>query len=85
MGRKTGALKLDTEHGAGTLWFENGAPTHAENKNQLGFDAALSIIQATSGRFTFEPRSETPVPTIKASVTELLLEASRLLDELGEA
>ena len=83
MGRKTGLLKLDTEHGVGRLWFENGAPVHAENKNQLGFDAALSIIQATSGRFTFEPVTEMPSPTIRASVTELLLEACRLLDELG--
>ncbi len=83
MGRKTGLLKLDTEHGVGTLWFENGAPIHAENKNQLGFDAALSIIQANSGGFTFEPKTELPTATINASVTELLLEACRLLDELN--
>ena len=81
MGRKTGLLKLDTEHGVGSLWFEDGAPSHAENKNQLGFDAALSIIQANAGRFSFEPLIQTPARTIEASVTELLLEASRLLDE----
>ena len=81
MGRKTGVLKLDADRGVGSLWFTNGSPVHAETKNQCGFDAALSIIQASSGRFTFEPQTTTPTPTITASVTELLLEASRLLDE----
>jgi len=35
----------------------------------------------STGRFTFEPLQEAPERTIQASVTELLLEASRLLDE----
>ncbi len=85
MGRKSGLLKLDTEDGVGALWFEGGAPSHAENKHQVGFDAALSIIQATSGRFSFEPLGEMPTRTITASVTDLLLEASRLLDEVSSA
>ncbi|NQZ95888.1 MAG: FHA domain-containing protein [Myxococcales bacterium] len=81
MGRKTGILKLETDQGVGTLWFAEGAPVHAESKNQIGFDAALTIIQASAGQFTFEPLTTAPEPTIAASVTELLLEASRLLDE----
>jgi len=35
----------------------------------------------SSGRFAFEPTLDTPQPTIEASVTQLLLEASRLMDE----
>jgi hypothetical protein len=35
-----------------------------------------------SGRFAFEPTLDTPEHTIQASITQLLLEASRYLDEL---
>jgi len=81
MGRKTGVLQVDSELGLGRLWLRDGNPVHAETKDQLGFDAALAIVQATSGRFAFEPQRSSPDPTIAATVTELLLEASRLVDE----
>jgi pSer/pThr/pTyr-binding forkhead associated (FHA) protein len=73
--------QVDSELGLGRLWLRDGNPVHAETKDQLGFDAALAIVQATSGRFAFEPQTSSPDPTITASVTELLLEASRLEDE----
>lgn len=78
MGRKTGRLRIDT---LGQLWLADGNPVHAETKDQVGFDAALTIVNGASGRFDFEPGDEIPDRTICASVTELLLEASRLLDE----
>ncbi len=81
MGRKTGVVHIDSDGETGRLWLENGTPIHAETKNQSGFDAALAIINAETGSFSFEPLSETPDASIDASVTELLLEASRLHDE----
>jgi pSer/pThr/pTyr-binding forkhead associated (FHA) protein len=81
MGRKTGVLCLETDGGPGKLWFQQGDPIHAETKEQLGFDAALTLVNATSGRFTFQPQLDSPETTIQATVTQLLLEASRLLDE----
>ncbi len=81
MAGKSGRLTIDYEGGEGTLWFDAGRPIAAETKHQAGFEAALAIAQAERGRFSFEPMSETPEPTITATVTELLLEASRLLDE----
>jgi hypothetical protein len=54
---------------------------HAETKSQKGFDAALTLVNAASGRFSFEPGCRAPEATIEASVTEVLLEATRLLDE----
>lgn len=83
MGRKTGVLMVECAEGAGFLWLEHGAPAHAETKAQKGFDAALTIVSADAGRFSFEPRRTAPERTIQASVTELLLEASRQIDELG--
>jgi pSer/pThr/pTyr-binding forkhead associated (FHA) protein len=81
MGRKTGVLKIDADTDPGTLWLSRGDPVHAETKGQVGFDAALRLVCAKSGRFAFEPAEETPEATIKATVTELLLEAARQLDE----
>ena len=81
LGRKTGCLHTDTDQGAGRIWLDAGAPTHAETKLQRGFDAAISVVHALSGRFRFEPGAQASERTIDASVTELLLEASRLLDE----
>jgi hypothetical protein len=54
---------------------------HAESEKQTGFDAALAIVRAETGRFAFQPAPAPPERTIEASVTELLLEASRVADE----
>jgi predicted component of type VI protein secretion system len=80
MGRKTGALQIDGETW-GRLWFVGGDPVHAETKDQLGFDAAITLVSASAGRFAFEPDVAAPQGTIEASVTQLLLEACRQLDE----
>jgi len=48
---------------------------------QKGFDAALSLVNSAAGRFSFEPNVVPREQTIEASVTELLLEASRIQDE----
>jgi hypothetical protein len=82
LGVKSGVLELDTPEGPGRLWLAHGHPIHAETKTQKGFDAGLTIVNASSGRFRFEPGSDPPERTIEASVTELLLEASRQLDEI---
>ncbi len=81
MGGKTGLLGIEFEEGVGRLWLSNGAPVHAETKRHSGFDAAMAIATATVGRFTFPPHEAPAEITIEALVTELLLEASRVLDE----
>lgn len=81
LGHKSGLLEVDSELDVGRLWLVEGAPVHAETKSQRGFDAAVAIANTTSGRFAFDPQSEAPEQTITASVTQLLLEASRALDE----
>lgn len=81
MGRKSGLLELTLPDGPGHLWLETGAPIHAETEKEMGFDAAVSMVGCTRGRFRFEPQVGCQERTIIASVTELLLEASRLHDE----
>ncbi len=81
MGRKSGLLELTSPDGKGRLWMERGYPIHAETEKAIGFDAALALVTNDQGRFRFEPQIGTEERTITASVTELLLEASQLLDE----
>jgi pSer/pThr/pTyr-binding forkhead associated (FHA) protein len=81
MGRKTGLLSIESDQGPARLWLCEGAPVHAETKLLRGFDAALALVGLRSGRFAFESQREAPEHTIRASVTELLLEGSRLQDE----
>lgn len=81
LGRNTGLLRIDSERGDGEIWMDRGKPIHATSKGQLGFDAAVGLSHARAGRFHFDPRGDLPGATINASVTELLLEASRCLDE----
>ena len=81
MGSKSGLLSIEADQANGRIWLAHGAPIHAETKRHSGFDAAVEIVNFTGGRFTFQPHEDAAERTIEASVTELLLEASRILDE----
>ncbi len=81
MEHKSGLLSCEADQANGRLWLADGAPIHAETKQHSGFDAAIEIVNFTGGRFSFQPHKDPEQRTIEASVTELLLEASRLLDE----
>jgi hypothetical protein len=81
MGRKTGLVQIECDEGLGRLWLVDGCPVHGETKSQKGFDAAMSLVNSKAGRFSFEPEVRSDETTIEATVTELLLEASRALDE----
>ncbi|MDX1649180.1 MAG: DUF4388 domain-containing protein [Myxococcota bacterium] len=81
MGGQTGVLEVHGPEGPGRLWLDRGRPVHAETEKAQGVDAALAIAQVTSGRFEFAPGEPGATRTLDLSVTELVLEASRLLDE----
>ncbi len=81
MGRKTGVLQVETDAGTGSLWLVDGAPVHAETKSQRGFDAAIAIANAASGRFSFEPSRAAPESTVQASLPELPPQATRYRDQ----
>ena len=81
LGTKSGMLEIESEQGQERIWLVDGSPVHAETEKESGFEAALVIASRSQGRFRFEPRSAAGQQTIRASVTEVLLEASRLMDE----
>ena len=81
LGKKTGLLDIAAVPHRARLWLAQGRPVHAEFGEHVGFDAALRIARIEMGRFTFEPGGTTPNTSITTTVAELLLEASRRLDE----
>jgi pSer/pThr/pTyr-binding forkhead associated (FHA) protein len=83
MGRQSGCLAVETAQGEGFLWLDAGRIVHAEGLKKSGLEAALAIAQANAGRFDFAPGSPAPELSMGASVTEVILEATRLLDEEG--
>ena len=83
MGRQSGCLAVETASGEGFLWLDKGRIVHAEGAKKTGLQAAIAIAQADAGRFDFAPGSPAPEDSMSASVTEVILEATRLLDEEG--
>ena len=81
MGSQTGLLYVETCEGNSWMWMENGRVVHCETEKNEGFEAAIEIVQNSSGRFVFEPGGQAVQRSMDASVTELILEASRLEDE----
>jgi pSer/pThr/pTyr-binding forkhead associated (FHA) protein len=81
MGRQSGRLCVEAPDGTSSMWLEDGRVIHAETEKSEGFDAAIELVQNSSGRFLFEPGVAPANCTIDASVTEVILEASRILDE----
>jgi len=81
MGRHSGLLSVETADGSGGIWLEEGRLVHAETEKREGLEAAIEMVQDTSGHFLFEPGGTPAKRSVDASVTEVILEASRLLDE----
>ncbi len=81
MGDQSGCLVVEGTDGEASLWLRGGRIVHAEAAKARALDAALAIAQTESGRFEFTPGSPAPEETVSATVTEVILEAMRLLDE----
>ena len=81
MGHKTGELEITADTGLVHLWLGDGQPLHAESEKARGMDAAMAIVGTTRGAFRFVANVDAPARSLEVSMTELLLEASRQLDE----
>ena len=81
MGHKTGLLEVDSDSGPVRIWLGDGQPLHAETEKARGMEAALVAIGSTRGAFRFEASADPKERTLLMSMTELLLEASRQIDE----
>lgn len=65
----------------GYIYVKNGEVNHAEVENFLGEDAVFTLISWDKGEFTFEEGKADVKDSITRSVTSLLMEAARRIDE----
>jgi len=80
--RQSGRFVLSREAGNdGYIVLKRGEIIHAEVDNFLGEDAFFTLISWGQGEFVFEEGEFQAEPSITRSVTSLLMEAARRIDE----
>jgi CheY-like chemotaxis protein len=83
--RQTGALHINAGVADGIIFFDTGDVSHAEVGDLVGDDAVVHIVKTCDGLekgvYKFVPGNTTATRTVMRSVTELMLEALRELDE----
>jgi CheY-like chemotaxis protein/predicted transcriptional regulator len=78
---KTGVLNLQDGDREGKVYLKNGNVAHATFKDFEGNEAFYNLALWKSGHFSFQVGEKPPKTTIKMSGTNLLIEATRRLDE----
>ena len=81
MGRKTGALHVDNNAQKGIIFFDRGEATHSQLDDLDGDKAVFSIFRWGEGNFAFKADEKAEIRTIKLSVQNLIMEATRQIDE----
>jgi CheY-like chemotaxis protein len=83
--RQTGALHINAGVADGIIFFDAGEVSHAEMGDLIGDDAVVHIVKNCDGLekgvYKFVPGYTASTRTVLRSVTELMLEALRELDE----
>src|SRR5262245_40052922 len=74
---KTARIVLRSSFGAGEIWIENGAITHAAAGPFLGEPAVRAMVEWTTGRFFVEYGRTCGIRSIDGDTTQLLLDALR--------
>jgi CheY-like chemotaxis protein len=83
--RQSGVLYINAEKLDGTIFFNRGEVLHAEVGEIIGNDAVINIIKNCHGLdrgvYKFVPGTLAATRTVFRTVTELMLEALREIDE----
>jgi CheY-like chemotaxis protein len=83
--RQSGVLYINAEMLDGTIFFNRGEVLHAEVGEIIGNDAVINIIKNCNGLdrgvYKFVPGTLAATRTVFRTVTELMLEALREIDE----
>lgn len=79
--QKTGTLTVVSEKQQGLLVVEEGEPLFARWGDLRDDEAVLRMLTLIKGRFAFVGELEPGEPTMRTTLTGLLLEASRRIDE----
>jgi hypothetical protein len=80
--KQSGRFILTSDSGKkGYIYISNGEIVHSEVDNFSGEDAVFTMISWDKGEFLFEDGNFTVKTSITRSVTSLLMEAARRIDE----
>ncbi len=80
---KSGKFILKKGELTGTIYLDKGAIVHAElpGENLIGEDAIYRMAAWKEGEFEFVSDTNIPAKTVKKSVTNILMETARIIDE----
>lgn len=80
---RTGSLTIKDDGGSAfiELFFHEGQIWSVDSSTDDHEEAFFSFLTWTEGKFSFEPRTETPKRTFHKDTTSLLLEGMRRLDD----
>lgn len=79
--KKSGTLTVVSERQQGALVVSGGAPVFARWGDLADDQAVLRMLTLVKGRFAFAGEQQPGERTMRSSLTGLLLEASRMIDE----
>jgi response regulator RpfG family c-di-GMP phosphodiesterase len=82
-GRKSGCLRIVSQHRVGEMYFGEGLVVHALFVQATGDEAIYQMLLLKDGDFKFDPMQKPKEKTMQASVESLLLEGMRRMDEAG--
>lgn len=81
IGRKSGALTLESHWGSAILYFHEGQIYDAEADNALGEGVVYRVLDWNKGEFRIDFRAHSDRHTVNNSTQNLLMEGLRLMDE----
>jgi len=84
LGLKTARVSLESEAGAGRIWFREGAAIHAEVGEDVGESACYALLSWDRGRFCIEHGTETDESSIEMDTMFIVMEGLRMIDEAAE-
>ncbi|GAB4196672.1 MAG: hypothetical protein OHK0013_04080 [Sandaracinaceae bacterium] len=82
-GRKTGMLRIVSQHRVGEIHFAEGLVVNAAFAAVTGEEAFYQMLMLKEGDFKFDPNARPKEKTMHASIESLLLEGMRRMDEAG--
>ena len=81
LGKKNGALEIETEGDRGEIYFENGKVLFAKTKTKMGEDSIHQILRWSEGKFLFSPEKHAPERKMDIPIQNLILDAAKQIDE----
>jgi hypothetical protein len=81
LGKKTGALVVQSGGDEGVIYFNEGTAVHAKAGDVTGDQSINRILRWRQGSFTFRPDETTAYRTIQTPLQHLVLDAARQIDE----